>query len=151
MALTLKEVSSLIGEVVLCMDAFNTGLTATGAVREREKAFQFFSKRREVSDYGENQGSFSYELVFKFGFDGGIGHLELRASLGLWHSKHRCQVGRGQEIGNGTVIGVAVLMWNENGRTVKGIECPSEGFGADVFFLKFLILFLKFLFFTLLK
>lgn len=60
--------------------------------------------------------------------------------MGLWHSKHRCEVGRGQEIGNGTVPGVVVLMWNENDHTVKGIECPSVGFGADIFFLKFLIL-----------
>lgn len=82
MALRLKKVSSLIGEVVLRTDPCNTGLTVTGAVREKEKAFQLFSKRRKVSVCGENQGSFSYELVFKFGFDRGIGHLELGASLG---------------------------------------------------------------------
>lgn len=83
MALMFKKVSSLIGEAVLCTDPCNMRLTVTGAVREREKAFRLFNKKREVSDCGENQGSFSYELIFKFGFDGGIGPLELGASLVL--------------------------------------------------------------------
>lgn len=51
-------------------------------VRGTEKAFQFFSRRRKVSIYGENQGSFSYELIFNFGFNGRIGYLELEGSLG---------------------------------------------------------------------
>lgn len=71
MALMFKKVSSLIGEAVLCTDPCNTRLTVTGAVREMEKAFRLFNKKREVPDCGENQGSFSYELYLNLVLMGG--------------------------------------------------------------------------------
>ena len=56
--LSLKEVSSLIGDVVLCTDTCNTGLTVTNAIRETEKLFSCSAKGEKFLIVGRIKEAF---------------------------------------------------------------------------------------------